>query len=318
MQTRESVMKKIILICLFGLILSDTIIYSENGKEYKIENIKIKDQNEKYIKYSNWEGVKAINTNQVISILDNSGNEIFFSKVDLEKDIPKVIYSGRDVVYLKNGSIIKGLILEQIPNKSLKIETADGSLFVFEFDQISKISKEIIEQTKTPVKSPEANNVDVFSYNNIVGALYVPGNNSDIFAINFSGRLENDLSLGLYYSSYYRDSSLPGQVTSFLPYFAWDLTNSNKIVTQIIMGGKYTIRDWSSSNASGSLDHFGLVYGLGVNVKILKNIGIGIVAAMAEDFYFVAYNNGTSEITSEDWVFTPVVTLNLYDLFPSE
>ena len=53
MQTRESVMKKIILMCLFGLILSDTIIYSENGKEYKIENIKIKDQNEKYIKYSN-------------------------------------------------------------------------------------------------------------------------------------------------------------------------------------------------------------------------------------------------------------------------
>ena len=46
-----------------------------------------------------------------------------------------------DVIYLKNGSVIKGVIIEQIPNKSLKIETADGSIFVYEIEQISKISK---------------------------------------------------------------------------------------------------------------------------------------------------------------------------------
>ena len=33
----------------------------------------------------------------------------------------------REVVYLKNGSIIKGIILEQIPNETIKIETSDGS-----------------------------------------------------------------------------------------------------------------------------------------------------------------------------------------------
>lgn len=47
-----------------------------------------------------------------------------------------------EVVYLKNGSIIRGVIVEQIPNKSLKIETADGNLFVFDMDEIEKITKE--------------------------------------------------------------------------------------------------------------------------------------------------------------------------------
>jgi hypothetical protein len=49
-------------------------------------------------------------------------------------------------VYLKNGSIIKGTIVEQIPNTSIKIKTKDGSLFVYTFDEIEKITKE--EQVK--------------------------------------------------------------------------------------------------------------------------------------------------------------------------
>ena len=48
----------------------------------------------------------------------------------------------QDVVYLKNGSIIRGLIIEQIPNVSLKIQTADGSVFVYKIDEIEKMTKE--------------------------------------------------------------------------------------------------------------------------------------------------------------------------------
>ncbi len=48
----------------------------------------------------------------------------------------------QDVVYLKNGSIIRGVIIEQVPNKSIKIETADGSVFVYQMDEIEKIAKE--------------------------------------------------------------------------------------------------------------------------------------------------------------------------------
>ena len=50
-----------------------------------------------------------------------------------------------DVVYLKNGSIIHGMIIEQVPNKSIKIMTKDESIFVCKMDEIEKITKEEIE-----------------------------------------------------------------------------------------------------------------------------------------------------------------------------
>lgn len=48
----------------------------------------------------------------------------------------------QEVVYLKNGSIVRGVIIEQIPNKSLKIQTADGSIFAYQMDEVDKITKE--------------------------------------------------------------------------------------------------------------------------------------------------------------------------------
>lgn len=48
-----------------------------------------------------------------------------------------------DVVYLKNGSIIRGIIVEQVPNESIKIETRDGNLFFYRIDDIQKMTKEL-------------------------------------------------------------------------------------------------------------------------------------------------------------------------------
>jgi len=61
----------------------------------------------------------------------------------------------QDVVYLKNGSIIRGIIIEQIPNKSIKIETAGKSVFVYQIDEIEKMTKEVkpyssIDNTSKP------------------------------------------------------------------------------------------------------------------------------------------------------------------------
>ena len=47
-----------------------------------------------------------------------------------------------DVVYLKNGSVIKGTIIEQFPNVQIKIQTKDGSIFVYKFEEIEKMTKE--------------------------------------------------------------------------------------------------------------------------------------------------------------------------------
>lgn len=50
-----------------------------------------------------------------------------------------------DVLYLKNGSIIRGIIIEQTPNVSIKIKTKDGSIFAYRYDEIEKFAKEEIK-----------------------------------------------------------------------------------------------------------------------------------------------------------------------------
>jgi hypothetical protein len=60
----------------------------------------------------------------------------------------------QDVVYLKNGGIMRGSIIEFIPEKYLKIETIGGNVFVYQVGEIEKCVKE-------PINESTYNNPDV-------------------------------------------------------------------------------------------------------------------------------------------------------------
>ena len=83
--------------------------------------------------------------NESLKIETPDGNLFVFKMNEVEK---MTIFSAtsqngyQDVVYLKNGSIIRGTITEQVSNESLKIETPDGNLFVCKMDEIKKMTKE--------------------------------------------------------------------------------------------------------------------------------------------------------------------------------
>lgn len=70
--------------------------------------------------------------------------------------------NARDVVYLKNGSVVKGVIIEQIPGVSIKIETADGSIFVYKVEELEKITK---EQTATPQQNQNVPQIQIYQQN---------------------------------------------------------------------------------------------------------------------------------------------------------
>ena len=55
-----------------------------------------------------------------------------------------------DVVHLKNGSKIKGVIVEQIPGEKIKIKTSDGSEYVFAETDVLKFTRE--EKPKENIK----------------------------------------------------------------------------------------------------------------------------------------------------------------------
>jgi hypothetical protein len=62
----------------------------------------------------------------------------------------------RDVLYLKNGSVIKGEIIEHVIGESLKIQTADGSVFVYQEKDIEKM-----EENAGAPPAPAATNAPV-------------------------------------------------------------------------------------------------------------------------------------------------------------
>ena len=50
----------------------------------------------------------------------------------------------REIVYLKNGSVVRGIVIEQVPGVSLKIQTSDGSIFAYQMSDVEKITKEMV------------------------------------------------------------------------------------------------------------------------------------------------------------------------------
>ncbi len=72
----------------------------------------------------------------------------------------------REVIYLKNGSILKGTITEWIPDESLSIQLSDSSLFVCKISDIQKVKREwISDASKGISRTPVAPNVNGYESN---------------------------------------------------------------------------------------------------------------------------------------------------------
>lgn len=102
-----------------------------------------------------------------------------------------------EVVYLKNGSIIKGTIIEQIPNKSLKIETPDGSFLVCDMEDVIKITKEPVSSRKHVSTDPHADEYVRKGYKGFVDLGYTFGIGD--YSLN---RLEITTSHGFQFNPY--------------------------------------------------------------------------------------------------------------------
>jgi hypothetical protein len=59
-----------------------------------------------------------------------------------------------DVVYLKNGTIVRGIIIEQVPGKTIKVQTADALKIEINYSDIEKISKETSITSKDAAITP--------------------------------------------------------------------------------------------------------------------------------------------------------------------
>ena len=89
-----------------------------------------------------------------------------------------------DVVYLKNGSIIRGTIVEQVMNESVKVQTKDGNYFVFSAEDIQKISKEVSKSEKKQKDSSGFNKPKGF-LNLLNVQSYTPGTVPSTYGVEY-------------------------------------------------------------------------------------------------------------------------------------
>jgi len=82
-----------------------------------------------------------------------------------------------DVIHLKDGSVYRGTIVDEVPGEIYRIELYGGSVFVFEAEEIDYISRGITEEAAAPAGPGEETPVETrrlfFSFRGLVGSIYI-------------------------------------------------------------------------------------------------------------------------------------------------
>lgn len=175
-----------------------------------------------------------------------------------------------EVVYLKNGSIIRGVVIEQVPNKSLKIKTADGSIFAYPMEEVEKITKEMTYTKATRNAYGKPTGYSLKGYKGFVETGYtfdVSDYNADRLVIStthgyqFNNYLFVGGGVGV---NYYTDADLYS-----IPLFASFRANFlNKKVTPFA--------DIKSGYAAGDVDGAFATIGFGVRFALAGKMAMNI------------------------------------------
>ncbi len=201
----------------------------------------------------------------------------------------------QDVVYLKNGSIIRGVIIEQVPNKSIKIETVDRNIFVFQMDEIEKYTKE--QKQVISENSIRQRNISLDSralktgYKGVIELGYQIGVGSygmDRLKLN----IINGYQINPYFSlgfgtglRYYFEAE-----AALIPVFVDFRVNfmNNKISPYLSLGVGYTFNATNNFEGVGFLLNPTVGVSFKVSDKSAMNVGLGY-EIQKMDFYYGGY-----------------------------
>ena len=203
----------------------------------------------------------------------------------------------RDVVYLKNGSIIKGIIIEQIPFVSYKIQTTDGSIFVFSADDVERIAKEQFTsiQTHSPGPKPSSRIGGTFglAYANEGGKLN-PGIAGSIFWHHTFANSFLSVNVGVQHYSYKEDwFDISIQSIPFSVGYNGILHQENNTYVYIgmevgILYEKGYLAGYGSENASGII--FSPVFGASIPLSKAINFDCFVKPMFSPDGYNLYYS----------------------------
>ena len=247
-----------------------------------------------------------------------------------------------DVVYLKDGSIIRGMVIEQVPNDYLKIKSG-SNVFVYQISDIEKITKELRVVDTVSYKN---------TYNSSKNYSYTSSSKGrEGFIIGFSyGRQSTEIDLSILsnydYNSYMStsgddegsatdfkigfapSSSLAIYYTNKVAWYNGDVSLSHTGIGATFFLNSSNVDRWKQSafitasigrseldsNLYGSYDDSmdGTGYSFGVGVEPAKNLMIEMVwcfARIEENSYSNSFSNYNIEYEWDMSVFSVTVGL---------
>ncbi len=207
----------------------------------------------------------------------------------------------RDVVYLKNGSVIHGMIIETIPNVSIKIQTADGNVFVYNFSDIEKYGKESVPATES-ANSPMAPMAPAMSTSpsfSIFGGASFPmgdfastsSDNSGAAKTGFAGGVQfvTGGQVGLLVSALYASNSI--DVSNMSSTAGANISNSGSWQSMMVLLGLKI----GTANASGA--NFFVAPLIGVNFGKSPEIDISVTEDETSFYYNGDYYYGNIPVS---------------------
>lgn len=204
----------------------------------------------------------------------------------------------QETVYLKNGSVIKGTIVEQVPNHSIKIQTADGSIFVYKMEEVEKMTKEATYSDPYRNTSYLKKHYDITGYRGFVDLGYTIGLGD--FGI---GRIEATTSHGYQFNPHFFFGAGSG-----IHYYCTDGAEDIVVPLFLDFRGNFTkgaivpfggIKAGYSFVATESFEDFGAYLAPAIGVKFMMskraafNLSLGYTFQFAEvyDYYYTSTEN---------------------------
>jgi hypothetical protein len=91
-----------------------------------------------------------------------------------------------EVVYLKNGSIIHCMIVELVPNETIKIKTVNNDVILFKMDEIEKITREESASMNTQRERVTDENVKTDGFTTMIEFVYGNAEASDLVSAYYA------------------------------------------------------------------------------------------------------------------------------------
>jgi len=203
----------------------------------------------------------------------------------------------QDVIYAKDGSVIRGTIVKQVPDNYIRIETPDGKNFIFQMYEIEKVTKEpfqLVESEDSRENTglqPGFKEIVEIAYKVDAGEYSIDGKEVDFISVyQFNPYFSAGVGMGLRY--------YPDMLTTLVPVFGdFRVYFRNKIFTPYLVFGA-----GFSYNASENWAKVGrlLNSAVGVSIKVTEefaiNAGVGLTFQNI-DSYFGGYSTDADAVS---------------------